>query len=46
MRIKVLNSENNEIYVFIEHSNTIDKLKFNIRKLKTITESENIHLFY
>jgi hypothetical protein len=46
MRIKVLDSENNELYVFIEPSNTIEKLKFNIRKLKNIPESENIQLFY
>lgn len=46
MRIKVLDSENNELYVFIEPSNTISKLKYNIRKLKSIPESENIQLFY
>lgn len=46
MRVKVLDSENQELYVFIESSNTIAKLKTSIRKLKNIPEKENIQLFY
>lgn len=46
MRVKVLDSENQELYVFIEPSNTIAKLKLSIRKLKSIPENENIQLFY
>lgn len=46
MRVKVLDSENIELFVFIEPSNTIAKLKISIRKLKSIPENEKIQLFY